>query len=141
MTSPLAILPHWFVPLRTFALPGALTSSFRSCLPGSAAIHQMAPVLVFEDSTDAKNYYEGFREKAQSEGQIIEDHEIHKLTWRQAGEVFMIPPSSKDDIMFVPVPVFHDDAQEVIDMLRKEGPAPATAVATEKAVQRAKQLR
>lgn len=141
MANPLSLRPHWFVPLKTIVLPGALTSSMRSCLPGSAAVRQMAPVLVFEDAIDAQKYHDGFRESAQSEGVLVEEHEIHKLTWSQASDVFMIAPRHKGDVMFIPVPVFHDDAQEVIDKLRKEGPSAASEVATNKAVQRALQMR
>lgn len=140
MNNALHTRPHWFVPMATLTEPGAILSSARGCLPGSATIHGVSLVLVFEDHDDATKYFSAYQEAAARSGTLIENHQVHKLTPGQVHDVFMTSRRVAVDVVFLPVAVFHEDAEEVIDKTRDSGPSAASEIATVMAALRAKKL-
>lgn len=143
MKNALDLRALWYVPLQVLGRPGAITSSARACLPGCAPKKQVSLVLVFELAEDAQKYYEAYRDAAAREwggGFILGEHQIHALTPQQVHDTFMIPPKTRQDLMHIPVAVFHEDAEEILDLTRKEGPSKASEAATLKAAMRAQQI-
>ena len=119
----LSTKPRWYVSLQTFGMAGAITSSARGALPATRAPEELkgtkwesvSTVLVFEDVADCELYYRIYVDHSLRDGLMLGDHQVHILTPETIGDVFMIQPKTRKDVMLVPIPVFHEDAQEFLD--------------------------